>query len=47
MPGHMGTEQRVMRNLEVVKIEPDARVVLVKGSVPGKSGSLVYVRKSR
>ena len=29
-----------MKNLEVVKIEPEARVVLVKGSVPGKSGSL-------
>jgi large subunit ribosomal protein L3 len=46
MPGHMGTEQRVMKNLEVIKIEPDARVVLVKGSIPGKSGSLVYVRKA-
>jgi large subunit ribosomal protein L3 len=46
MPGHMGVEQRVMRNLEIVKVEPDARVVLIKGSVPGKSGSLVYVRKA-
>jgi large subunit ribosomal protein L3 len=47
MPGHMGTEQRVMRNLEVIRVESDARVVLVKGSVPGKSGSLVFVRKRR
>jgi large subunit ribosomal protein L3 len=47
LPGHMGTEQRCMKNLEIIKIEPEARVVLVKGSVPGKSGSLVYVRKSR
>ncbi|MBA3751999.1 hypothetical protein H0X06_04360 [Candidatus Dependentiae bacterium] len=47
LPGHMGTERRVMKNLEVIKIEPDARVVLVKGSVPGKSGSLVFVRKCR
>ncbi|CDK30513.1 50S ribosomal protein L3 [Candidatus Babela massiliensis] len=47
MPGHMGVEQRVMRNLEIVKIETEAKVVLVKGSVPGKSGSLVFVRKSR
>jgi large subunit ribosomal protein L3 len=47
MPGHMGQEQRVMKNLQIVRIEPDARVVLVKGSVPGKSGSLVFMRKSR
>ena len=45
MPGHMGVERRVMKNLEVVKIEPEAHVVFVKGSVPGKSGSLVFVRK--
>ncbi len=44
MPGHMGVERRVMKNLEVVKVEPS--VVLVKGSVPGKAGSLVYVRKA-
>lgn len=47
MPGHMGQEQRVMKNLEIVRVEPEARVVLVKGSVPGKSGSLVFIRKGR
>ena len=47
MPGHMGVQRRVMKNLEVVKVEPDARVLVVKGSVPGKSGSLVFVRKCR
>lgn len=46
LPGHMGVARRVMKNLEIVKVEPEARVVLVKGSVPGKSGSLVFVRKS-
>ena len=47
MPGHMGVERRVMKNLEIVKVEPEAHVVFVKGSVPGKSGSLVFVRKCR
>ncbi len=47
MPGHMGTDQRVMRNLEVIRIEQEARVVMVRGSVPGKSGSLVFVRKRK
>ena len=47
MPGHMGVEQRVMKNLKVVKIAPESRMVLIKGSIPGKSGSLVFVRKRR
>lgn len=45
-PGHMGTDTRAMRNLEVVSIDNDAKVVLVKGSVPGKVGSLLCIRKS-
>lgn len=45
MPGHMGVEKNVMKNLEVVKMESDAKVLLVKGSVPGKTGSLVFIRK--
>lgn len=47
MPGHMGARQRVMKNLEVVRVEPNANVVFVKGSIPGKSGSLVFVRKCK
>lgn len=45
MPGHMGNEKRVMKNLEIIKVESDSRVLLVKGSIPGKSGSLVFVKK--
>jgi large subunit ribosomal protein L3 len=47
MPGHMGVAQRVMRNLTVVRIESSSNVLLVKGSVPGKAGSLVFVKKCR
>lgn len=47
MPGHMGVEKRVMKNLEVVKVESVGQVLLVKGSVPGKAGSFVYLRKCR
>ena len=46
MPGHMGTRKTVMHNLQVQKVEPDSRIVLVKGSIPGKTGSLVFMRKS-
>jgi large subunit ribosomal protein L3 len=45
MPGHMGTEQSMMRNLQVIKVEPASQMIFVKGSVPGKAGSLVFVRK--
>lgn len=47
MAGHMGLEQRVMKNLTVMQIEPTAKIMIIKGSVPGKSGSLVFVRKCR
>ncbi len=44
LPGHMGCDRQVMKNLEIIKIEPE--LVLVKGSVPGKAGSMVYLRKA-
>jgi large subunit ribosomal protein L3 len=46
MPGHLGNVQRTVQNLEVIRIESDARAVLVKGSIPGKSGSLVFIQKA-
>lgn len=45
LPGHMGNRQRVVRNLEVVKVEPESNLMLVKGAIPGKSGSFVYIKK--
>ncbi len=45
MPGHMGVDRCMIKNLEIVQVEPQANIVLVKGSVPGKSGSLVYLTK--
>lgn len=46
MPGHLGVDTTVMQGLEVIRIEPESQVVVVKGSVPGKSGSLVFLEKS-
>lgn len=45
MAGHMGADQRMMKNLRVIKVEKDAGVVFVKGSIPGHTGSLVFIRK--
>lgn len=44
MPGHMGTKKRVIEGLEVVKVSKDQKIVLVKGAVPGKVGSPLFVR---
>ncbi|HZW61732.1 MAG TPA: 50S ribosomal protein L3 [Candidatus Babeliales bacterium] len=46
MPGHMGVDQQVMQGLEVIKVEPETQIVAVKGSVPGKAGSLVFIEKA-
>jgi len=43
MPGHMGAVQRAVEGLEIVKVQQDPHVVLVKGSIPGKAGSFVFV----
>ena len=44
MPGHMGSESVTVRNLEVVRIDPDQNLLLVKGAVPGAKGSLLTIR---
>lgn len=46
LPGHMGVEKVVMKGLTVVRIERESHVLLVKGSIPGKTGSLVFVKKA-
>lgn len=45
MPGQMGDDKQVVQNLEIIKIEQGADIILVKGSIPGKSGSLVFLKK--
>jgi large subunit ribosomal protein L3 len=46
LPGHMGCDNQMMRNLEIVMVEAETKTLLVKGSIPGKAGSLVFVRRS-
>ncbi len=46
LPGHMGDKWRMARNLEIMHVEPEAGLLLVKGCVPGKSGSFVRVLKA-
>ena len=46
MPGHMGAERVTVRSSEVVKVDADNGLLLVKGSVPGPNGATVMVRKA-
>ena len=44
MPGHMGNEQVTIQNLEVIQIDLENNVILIKGNVPGPKKSLVLVK---
>ena len=44
MPGQMGAVQRTVQNLEIVAIDLENSVILVKGNVPGPKKSLVMIR---
>lgn len=43
-PGRMGRDTVTVQNVELVKIDTDRNLMLVKGAVPGRKGSLVKVR---
>lgn len=44
MPGHMGSEATTIQNLEIVSVDLENNVILVKGNVPGPKKSLVFVK---
>ena len=46
LPGHMGRVTVTIQNLDVVKVDSDKNVVLVKGSVPGPKGAILKLKTS-
>ena len=46
MPGHMGSKKITVQNLEVVKVDTDNNLILVKGAVPGPKKSLVTIKET-
>ncbi len=46
MPGHMGHVQVTVQNLEVVRVDADRNLILVKGAVPGPRKGLVTIREA-
>jgi large subunit ribosomal protein L3 len=47
MAGHMGHERVTVRNLEVIEVDTEDNVLVVKGAVPGPNGGYVVVRRSK
>ena len=46
LPGHMGSERITVQNLEVVRVDAERNLLLVKGAIPGAKGSLVVVKST-
>ena len=46
MPGHMGSKKVTVQNLEVVRVDADNDLILIRGSVPGPKKSLVTIKET-
>lgn len=44
MAGHMGDKQRTIQNLEIIKVDVDRNLLLIKGAVPGSKGGSVVIK---
>ena len=47
MPGHLGNAKRTIGNLEIVRIDAERKLLLVRGAVPGHSGGAITVAPSK
>lgn len=46
MPGHMGAKKVTIQNLEIVRVDADSNLILVKGAVPGPKKALVTIKET-
>ena len=44
--GHMGCDQTTVQNLDVVKVDPELNMIVVRGAVPGPKGGIVYLKNT-
>ena len=44
MPGRMGYERTTVKNLKIMKIEPENNLIVIKGAIPGRTGALLEIR---
>jgi large subunit ribosomal protein L3 len=46
LPGHMGVEQVTVQNLNVVKVDVEKNLILIKGAVPGPKGGILTIKNT-
>ena len=46
LPGHMGNETVTIQNLEIVAVDVEENVILIKGNIPGPKNSFVVIKSS-
>ena len=46
LPGHMGSEMVTVQNLEVVRVDADRNLLLVKGGIPGAKGTMITIKST-
>ena len=46
MPGHMGSVQVTVQNLDIVKVDAEKNLIAIKGAVPGPNGGLIVVKSA-
>lgn len=47
MAGHMGNRRVTVRNLKVIKADPEHNLLLVQGAVPGANGGILFIEKAK
>jgi large subunit ribosomal protein L3 len=47
MAGRMGNERVTVQGLQVVKVDPERNLLLVRGAVPGGKNGLLFIRQAR
>lgn len=47
MPGHYGVERVTIQNLDIVKVDSERNILLVKGCIPGPKGSIVTIKEAK
>ncbi|MDR1131606.1 MAG: 50S ribosomal protein L3 [Oscillospiraceae bacterium] len=44
--GHLGAEQVTVQNLDVVQVDPELNMIVIRGAIPGPKGGIVYLKNT-
>jgi large subunit ribosomal protein L3 len=47
MAGHMGDERVTVKNLQVIRVDPERNLIALRGAIPGPRGGLIMIRKQQ